>query len=117
MVAWDAEFRYVCTRAGLLFYGKDSRAHAVQSLRGLLAPLERKNGWTIAEYAGLYEPKALQRVLNLTPRDSARLRGLLRDYAMVHFYDPLPALIASPTGFAQKGRPPARVPRPDAATR
>ncbi len=26
-------------------------------LRGLLAPIERKNGWTIAEYSGEKEPE------------------------------------------------------------
>lgn len=40
--------------------------HAEHYLRGLLAPLERKNGWTIAEYCGQHEPKATQRLLNLT---------------------------------------------------
>jgi hypothetical protein len=50
----------------------------VRYLRGLLAPLERKNGWTIAEHAGLHEPKALQRFLNLTPWDSDRLRVSIR---------------------------------------
>ena len=47
-----------------------SRTHAEQYLRGLLAPLERKNGWTIAEHTGEKEPKALQRFLNLTPWDA-----------------------------------------------
>ena len=80
-------------------------------LRGLLAPLERKNGWTIAEYVGLREPKALQRFLNLTPWDSGRLRDLVRDYAMEHFADPRGVLIADPTGFAKKGRKSAGVQR------
>jgi len=66
--------------------------------------LERKNGWTIAEYAGLHEPKALQRFLNLTPWDSDRLRDLVRDYVVEHFADPRGVLIADPTGFAKKGR-------------
>lgn len=111
LAAWDAEFKDICVRAGPLFYRTDSRAHAVRYLRGLLAPLERKNGWTIAEYAGLHEPKALQRFLNLTPWDSGRLRDLVRDYAMEHFSDPRGVLIADPTGFAKKGRKSAGVQR------
>ena len=111
LAAWDAEFEDICARAVPLFYRTDSRAHAVQYLRGLLAPLERKNGWTIAEYAGLREPKALQRFLNLTPWDSDRLRDLVRDYAMEHFADPRGVLIADPTGFAKKGRKSAGVQR------
>ena len=111
LAAWDAEFKDICARAGPLFYRTDSRAHSVRYLRGLLAPLERKNGWTIAEYAGLHEPKALQRFLNLTPWDSDRLRDLVRDYAMEHFADPRGVLIADPTGFAKKGRKSAGVQR------
>ena len=111
LAAWDAEFNDICARTGPLFYRTDSRAHAVRYLRGLLAPLERKNGWTIAEYAGLHEPKALQRFLNLTPWDSGRLRDLVRDYAMEHFADPRGVLIADPTGFAKKGRKSAGVQR------
>ena len=44
LAAWDAEFEDICAVAGPLFYRTDSRAHAVRYLRGLLAPLERKNG-------------------------------------------------------------------------
>jgi SRSO17 transposase len=111
LAAWDAEFNDICARTGPLFYRTDSRAHAVRYLRGLLAPLERKNGWTIAEYAGLHEPKALQRFLNLTPWDSGRLRDLVRDYAIEHLADPRGVLIADPTGFAKKGRKSAGVQR------
>ena len=111
LATWDAEFKDICARTGPLFYRTDSRAHAVRYLRGLLAPLERKNGWTIAEYAGLHEPKALQRFLNLTPWDSDRLRDLVRDYAMEHFADQRGVLIADPTGFAKKGRKSAGVQR------
>lgn len=49
LAAWDAEFNDICARTGPLFYRTDSRAHAVRYLRGLLAPLERKNGWTIKD--------------------------------------------------------------------
>jgi SRSO17 transposase len=65
--------------------------------------LERKNGWTIAEYSGDPEPKALQRLLNLSPWDADEARDLVRAYAMEHFADPRGVLIADPTGFAKKG--------------
>jgi len=102
--AWDAEFNNICELITPLFYRTDSRAHAVRYLRGLLAPLERKNGWTMAEFTGLREPKALQRFLNLTQRDSDKLRDIIRDYTMKHFADSRGVLIADPTGFAKKGR-------------
>ena len=101
----------MCARLDGLFYRTDSRAHARHYLRGLIAPLERKNGWTIAEYSGDPEPKALQRLLNLSPWDVDAARDLVRDYAMEHFADPRGVLIADPTGFAKKGPKSAGVQR------
>jgi len=111
LVAWDREFQDVCTRLDGLFYRTDSRVHARHYLRGLIAPLERKNGWTIAEYSGNPEPKALQRLLNLSPWDADEARDLVRTYAMDHFADPRAVLIADPTGFAKKGTKSAGVQR------
>lgn len=109
--AWEAEFENACSRMSPLFFRPESRNHARQYLRGLLAPIERKNGWTIAEYSGEKEPKAMQRFLNLTPWDADALRDLVRDYAMERFADPRAVLIADPTGFAKKGRKSAGVQR------
>ena len=94
-----------------LFYRTDSRVHAEHYLRGLLAPLEKKNGWTISEYSGEREPKALQRFLNLTPWDDGKLRDINLEYVKEHFCDPRGTLIADPTGFAKKGRKSAGVQR------
>jgi SRSO17 transposase len=95
--AWDAEFNNICELISPLFYRTDSRAHAVRYLRGLLAPLERKNGWTMSEFTGLREPKALQRFLNLTQWDSDKLRDIVRGYAIEYFADSRGVLIADPT--------------------
>lgn len=111
LAAWDQEFQNVCARLDRLFYRTDSRTHARHYLRGLIAPLERKNGWTIAEYSGDPEPKALQRLLNLSPWNADKARDMVRDYAMEHFADPRAVLIADPTGFAKKGTKSAGVQR------
>ena len=63
LAVWEEEFGWVLARVAPLLYRTESRAHAERYLRGLLAPLERKNGWTIAEHTGEKEPKALQRFL------------------------------------------------------
>ena len=101
---WERELNGVVTRIRPLFYRTESRKHAEQYLRGLLAPLARKNGWTIAEYVGEPEPKALQRLLNLSPWDADELLAISRGYAMEHLADPGGILVADPTGFAKKGR-------------
>jgi SRSO17 transposase len=108
---WDREFDGVLTRIRELFYRTESRTHAEHYLRGLLAPLERKNGWTISRHTGEHEPKALQRFINLTPWDEDQLRDVNLEYAMEHFSDPRGTLIADPTGFAKKGKKSAGVQR------
>jgi SRSO17 transposase len=100
---WECDLEALFTRMGPLFYRVESRRHAEQYLRGLLAPLQRKNGWTIAEHVGEPEPKALQRFLNLSPWDVDGLLTLNRDYVLEHLASPEAILVADPTGFAKKG--------------
>ena len=101
---WNTDLEDLLGRVTPLFYRTESRRHAEQYLRGLLAPLQRKNGWTIAEHVGEREPKALQRFLNLTPWDVEELLALNRDYAMEHLASGSAILVADPTGFAKKGK-------------
>ena len=101
---WEGRLRDVVARIDPLFYRSESKRHAEQYLRGLLSPLARKNGWTIAEYVGEVEPKALQRLLNLSPWDTRGLLAVNREYAMENLADPGGILVADPTGFAKKGK-------------
>jgi SRSO17 transposase len=101
--AWESGLEGLFARMHRLFYREESRRHAEHYVRGLLAPIERKNGWTIAEYVGESEPKALQRFLNLSPWDVDALLDLSREYAMEHLADPGAILVADPTGFPKKG--------------
>lgn len=100
---WNSDLDSLFARMGGLFYRTESKRHAQQYVRGLLGPLERKNGWTIAEYTGEPEPKALQRFLNLSPWNVEQLLELNRRYAMEHLGGPGGILVADPTGFAKKG--------------
>jgi SRSO17 transposase len=100
---WESELASLLARIRPLFYRTESKKHAEQYMRGLLSPLERKNGWTIAEHAGELDPAALQRFVNLSPWDADALLELNREYAMEHLADPAGILVADPTGFAKKG--------------
>jgi len=100
---WESELASLLARIRPLFYRTESKKHAEQYVRGLLSPLERKNGWTISEHVGELEPTALQRFLNLSPWDADALLELNREYAMEHLADPAGILVADPTGFAKKG--------------
>jgi SRSO17 transposase len=88
----------------LIFAAAPARGHARSYMRGLLSPLARKNGWTIAEYVGEDEPKGLQRFLNIGRWNTDKLLGFNRDYAMEHFASTDAILVADPTGFAKKGK-------------
>jgi SRSO17 transposase len=101
---WERELGSAVERIQSLLFRTESKRHAEQYLRGLLSPLARKNGWTISEYVGEPEPKALQRFLNLTPWDADALLAVNREYGMEHLADPDGILVADPTGFAKKGR-------------
>ena len=100
---WESDLQGLFARLGPLFYRTESRRHAEQYVRGLLAPLERKNGWTIAEHVGEPEPKALQRLLNLSPWDADTVLALNREYAMEHLGDPAGVLVADPHRISQEG--------------
>ena len=97
---WNAELDDLLERIRPLFYRTESKKHAEQYLRGLLSPLARKNGWTIAEHVGEPNPTPLQRFLNLTPWNADALLELNREYAMEHLADPDAILVADPTGNA-----------------
>ena len=99
---WERELSAVIERIRPLFYRVESQRHAGQYLRGLLSPLARKNGWTIAEHVGEPEPTALQRLLNLSPWDAEALLAVNREYAMENLADPGAILVADPTGFAKR---------------
>ncbi|MGH8583733.1 MAG: IS701 family transposase, partial [Gammaproteobacteria bacterium] len=86
-----------------IFSRSESKNNAEQYLRGLLAPIARKNGWTISEYVGADGPRAIQRLLNLSPWSVEELSALNRDYALEQLADPQAVLVADPTGFEKKG--------------
>ncbi len=72
-------------------------------MRGLLAPLERKNGWTVAEEAGHCTPDRIQRLLNRIDWDADGVLDDVREYVVEHLADPGGVLIVDDTGFLKKG--------------
>lgn len=48
---WTAAFEEVCERIGPCFARSETREWTKAYLRGLLSPVERKNGWQLAEEA------------------------------------------------------------------
>jgi len=72
-------------------------------LRGLLAGLERKNGWTLAERAGEASPDGMQRLLRWADWDINGVRDDVREHVVEQLGDRDGVLILDDTGFVKKG--------------
>jgi SRSO17 transposase len=81
----------------------EPRRQARLYLMGLLAPVERKNGWQLAEAAGDAAPDRMQRLLNNARWDVRGVRDDLRGYVAEHLGDPGGVLVVDETGFVKKG--------------
>jgi SRSO17 transposase len=85
------------------FARSEPRARVRAYVSGLVAGLERKNGWTLAERAGEVSPDGMQRLLRRADWDVEGVRDDLRDYVIEHLGEPDGVLIADETGFLKKG--------------
>jgi SRSO17 transposase len=72
-------------------------------LQGLLAPMERKNGWQLAEHAGDRTPDAVQDFLARMRWDADQVRDDLRAYVIAQLGDADGVLVLDETGFVKKG--------------
>jgi SRSO17 transposase len=80
-------------------------------VRGLLAPLASKNGWTLAEAAGDATPDGMQRLLNAAAWDADGVRDDVRGYVARHLGGAGGVLVVDETGFVKKGTRSAGVQR------
>ncbi|MFI1869183.1 IS701 family transposase [Streptomyces jumonjinensis] len=93
------------------FGRSEPRERALDYLTGLLAPLEKKNAWTMAEQVGQLRPDGVQRLLNHSEWDENAVRDDLRDYVVETIGDKSAVLIGDDTGFLKKGTKSAGVQR------
>ncbi|WP_193475588.1 IS701 family transposase, partial [Streptomyces griseomycini] len=100
---WAGELSALHERFVHRFNREEPRQSALAYMRGLIAPLERKNGWTLAEEAGHAGPDRIQRLLNRIEWDADEVLEDVRDYIVEHLGDPDAVLIVDDTGFLKKG--------------
>ncbi len=93
------------------FARSEPRGRAREYVSGLVAGLERKNGWTLAEQAGEVSPDGMQRLLRWADWDIDGVRDDVRDYVIEHLGEPGGVLIVDDTGFLKKGTRSAGVQR------
>jgi SRSO17 transposase len=78
---------------------------------GLLAPVERKNSWQLAEAAGLADPWRVQHFLGRAKWSADAVRDVLCSYVAANLAGPDGVLVVDETGFVKKGRRSAGVQR------
>ena len=100
---WAGELEALCERLAPRFHRVEVRRRTGAFLRGLLAGVERKNGWQLAEQAGAATPDGMQRLLNHARWDPDEVREDLRGYVVEHLGDPGAVLVVDETGFLKKG--------------
>src|SRR5690349_2336862 len=101
---WARGLDELAERIAPRFCRIEARQRARRYLGGLLAPLERKNGWHLAEAAGDASPDGVQDFLARMHWDAEAVRDDLRTYVVEHLGDPQAVLVLDETGFLKKGR-------------
>jgi SRSO17 transposase len=108
---WAGQLDELVTRIAPRFTRIEPRRRARAYLQGLLTPLERKNGWHLAEAAGDASPDGVQDFLSRMHWDADAVRDDLRAYVVEHLADPEAVLVLDETGFLKKGNKSAGVKR------
>src|ERR687894_841556 len=100
---WAEGLEAVHARVAPRFVRAEPRRRALGYLRGLLSPVERKNGWQLAEQAGEATPDGMQHLLARADWDADQVREDLRAYVVEHLGDGRAVLVVDETGFLKKG--------------
>lgn len=99
----QSEFDALFARIASGFARPEVRQRARCYLGGLLAPVQRRNAWQLAEHLGELTPDGVQRLLNAARWDADQVRDDLRAYVVEHLGDPAAVLVVDETGFLKKG--------------
>lgn len=96
-------FNELMGRIGGVFANEAGYRMGQKYLRGLMSPIERKNGWQMAEALGQETPYAVQQFLFRGRFSPDALRDELRTYVGDKIGDPEGVMVVDDTGFIKKG--------------
>jgi SRSO17 transposase len=82
----------------------EPRRMAMAYVKALVAPVERKNGWQIAEHVGHPSPDRVQWFLARSAWCADQLRDALRSFVVQFLARPDGVLVLDETAFLKKGR-------------
>jgi SRSO17 transposase len=100
---WAEGLEAVHARVAPRFARAEPRRRALAYRRGLLRPVERKNGWQRAEQAGEATPDGMQHLLARADWDANPVRDDLRAYVVEQRGAERAVLVVDETGFLKKG--------------
>lgn len=103
VASWTAGWDEIQERIGPRFARSEQRQRVRYYVAGLLSPVERKNGWQLAEHAGETRPYGMQRLLAGAKWDADAVRDDLRAYVVEQLGDPRAGLVIDETGFLKQG--------------
>jgi SRSO17 transposase len=116
VAGWREGLDALHARVAARFPRPEVRARAGRYLAGLLGPVERKNGWQLAEQIGEAAPDGVQRLLRTARWDAEAVRDDLRAYVVERLGDPAGVLVVDEAGFLKKGRKSVGVARQSSGT-
>jgi SRSO17 transposase len=103
LAPWVDAFAAYCARFDDLFVRSESRQQMHKYLRGLVAPVERKTSWQLAELAHDTTPDRMQRLLYRVPWDVDVARDRLEQFVIERFGEPEGIGVLDETGIPKKG--------------
>jgi SRSO17 transposase len=109
VVRWAQELTQLHARIAPRFARPEPRRRALAYLQGLLSPIERKNGWQLAEHAREDRPDGMQRLLASAVWDADLVRDDLRAYILETIGAPGAILVIDETSFLKQGKKSAGV--------
>lgn len=103
LAQWADEFEAFHARFARFFQRSEPRDQAAKYLRALMAPVQRKNGWQLAEAVGDQGPQKTQRLLYQARWDTDGVRDELQRFVIERFGDAQGIGVIDETGFLKKG--------------
>lgn len=100
---WRCAFDELLERVSGRFSRIEPRLVARDFVASLLAPVESKNCWWLAEHAGHARPSRMQRLLRDAVWDADEVRDDLRSFVVQQLHHRDAVLVADETGFLKKG--------------
>ena len=101
--SWEDDFAAFHARFAGLFGRREPREQCIKYLRGLLALVERKNGWQLAEVVGDTTPDRTQRLLYQNHWDADAARDILQALVTESLGEDEGIGVVDETGFVKKG--------------